>query len=88
MRAYIAKSYGWSLDDIRKLKQSELNGYFKLARQIESQNALRQLNIVDYPKMKSEDRRKFYKALRKEAYPNEKPKVVKLSDAGKYLNGK
>lgn len=87
LRAYVASAYSWNLDDIRKLKNSELRGYYKIARQLEAERALRQLNISDYPRMKAEDRKKFYKALRKTAYPNEKQKVLSATEIARKLNG-
>ena len=87
LRAYVAKTYGWSLDDIRALTMSELKGYHEIALRMEAHSALRQLNIADYPRAKEKDRKKLYKALRKQAFPDEKPKVVKLGEAMKVLNG-
>ncbi len=87
LRAYVASAYGWTLDDIRKLKNSELRGYYRLARQIDAEKALRQLNMADYPRMKGEDRKKFYKNLRKIAYPNEKREVLTASQIARKLNG-
>jgi hypothetical protein len=65
--------------------------YIKAIEMIEAQNMLLQMKIADYPNMKQGDRRKLFKSLHKQAYPEleDMPKeVVKAEDFALALLGK
>jgi len=41
------------------------------ASRLENQELLVQLNMMDYPNLKADARKKLYKAIKKRAYPDE-----------------
>ena len=43
--------------------------YFEAITVIEAQSRLVDMNVSDYPKMKNEGRKKFFRDMRKMAYP-------------------
>lgn len=65
--------------------------YIKAIEVIEAQNMLLQMKVADYPNMKKEDRKKLFKGLHSQAYPEmediKKP-VVRAEDFALALMGK
>lgn len=77
--------YGYSLDDIDKLKTRKFLQLKNAIDIIEMERVLIQLNVADYPNMKKEDRKKFYNEIKKRAYPNAKKETVSGSEMARKL---
>jgi hypothetical protein len=54
--------------------------YYEAITVIEAQEALVAMNISDYPKMKGESRKKFYRQMRKSAQPQSLQKQMDFED--------
>lgn len=59
--------------------------YWKAINVIEARERLVDMNIADYPKMKNEGRKKFYRQMRKQAYPIHLQKTMDFEEFGKRL---
>jgi hypothetical protein len=65
----LAQFYGWTHDYITGLPHRIARAYYDAITVIEAQDALVKMNISDYPKMKGEARKKYFRSMRKTAYP-------------------
>jgi DNA-binding phage protein len=87
----LAFSYGWTHEEIMGLDVEDAELYIKAIDVIEAQNMLLQMKIADYPNMKNSERRKLFKTLHKQAYPDfdDLPKeIVRAEDFALALTGK
>ncbi len=57
--------------------------YYEAITVLEAQDALVTMNISDYPRMKKDDRSKFYREMRKRAYPQHLQKQMSFEDFAK-----
>ena len=46
------------------------------------------MNIADYPKMNKSGRKKYHRAMKKEAYPRELQKEMSFEEFAEKLNGR
>lgn len=73
---------------MKMLKAHEIESYWKAIDVIEAQDALLQLRIAVYPKLKETDQKRFYDFLYRKAYPNQKKKALKVEDFVKIAQGR
>lgn len=76
----MASFYGWSIDYIESLPHGDVVGFYEAITVLEAQMRLVDMNIADYPNMKKEDRRKFYRQMKKIAYPESIQSTVSFED--------
>ena len=81
----MASYYGWKPDYIDALDCDTFFTYNKAIEAIEAQDILLRLKVADWPNMKQGDRDKFFKEIRKKAYPLEKPTVLKFDELDSLL---
>lgn len=80
-KAKLAQTYGWSHEYISGMEWGTALEYYNAITPLEAQMALVQMNIATYPHMKGKDARdKFYRQMRKEAYPKELQKQMSFDE--------
>jgi hypothetical protein len=80
MKAKVAKFYGWNDSEINNLSYPVFMQYYEAITVIEAQECLVAMNIQDYPRMKKEGRKKFYRSVRKAAYPESLKKPMEFEE--------
>lgn len=81
----MASFYGWTNEYIEKMAYSDAVEYYGAIAVIEGQEALLKMKIADYPRMKDEDRRKFFRDIRKQAFPQGLQKEMDFDDFFKVM---
>ena len=84
----MVRFYGFNMEDIAKMTLVEFESYYQNIDTLQAQEALFAFQSADYPHLKEDSRNKFYKQVRKQAFPWEKQKVVQLDDIERVFNGK
>jgi len=59
--------------------------YYNAITVIEAQQRLVEMNIADYPRMKSHDRKNFYNRIKKAAHPEEMQKKMDFDEFFKVM---
>ena len=59
------REYGWSIDYTKSIGFDDLLRYYESAQKLQARDRLHELNISAYPKMKKDDRNKYFKSVRK-----------------------
>ena len=83
----MARFYGWTHDYIDDLDHETVIRYYSAITVLDAQERLVDMNVSDYPKMGKESRKKFFKEMRKKAYPSELQKEVTFDEMARKLNG-
>lgn len=65
----------------------EKEGYLMALEQLEARKQLRMFKAFDYSQMKPDAKSKAWKELSKAAYPNYKPKTVRMDEIDKFIGG-
>lgn len=84
-RAKLASFYGWTHHYINELEWDTALEYYEAITVIECQENLVDMNITDYPRMKSDGRKDFYRKMRKLAYPQSLQKEISFEEFAKKL---
>ena len=61
--------------------------YYEAITIIEAQDSLIEMNIIDYPRMTKEDRRRYHKEMYKRAYPQELKKEMEFDEFIRKMTG-
>lgn len=69
IRAELGRFYGWSLEYIDELSYSDVLEFYEAVTVLQARDRLIDMNIMDYPRMKQESRRKFHRQIDKLANP-------------------
>jgi len=80
----MAKTLGLSLLEIESLSLNKFNQLYLATQRLEAEDKLTQLNVIDYPRMKKDDRKKLYDAYKKIAYPNDERKVQTMDALARF----
>lgn len=59
--------------------------YYEAITVLEAQEALVAMNIQDYPRMKTEGRSRFYREMRKKAYPQHLQRQMSFEEFAKQV---
>lgn len=78
---------GYTFKEISQLPINFAISLLELAVQKEAKNNLLRLNMMDYPNMKKEDRRKLFKAIKSIAQPVSALPMKTTKDLVGFLNG-
>ena len=78
--AKLASFYGWSIEYIESMPHGEVVEYYEAITVLEAQDRLVEMNISDYPKMSKENRRKYFRSMKKLAHPAHLQKTVDFAD--------
>ena len=82
----MAYFYGWTDEYIEELEFGKALEYYEGVTVIEAQENLVKMNITDYPRMSSEGRKKFYRQMRRLAYPDGLQKQMSFEDFAKKVS--
>jgi hypothetical protein len=67
------------------LSPYDFTTYLQALEVIEAQEMLRAMNVADYPTLKKESRSRLHKQVYKQAFPDQKKRVVTTEDLKKLL---
>lgn len=83
--------YGYTIEYVRSLPESEFIMLLEAANVLQARDKLFQLNASDYPQLKKEPRKKLFKQISKVAFPRDESKIQSTSevmnDLARMLNG-
>ena len=74
--ASLARFYGWTHEEIQGMDYAVAVKYWKAINVIQAREYLVNMNVQDYPRMKKDARKQFYKDMRKQAYPRHLQKTM------------
>lgn len=63
----------------------DVNTCLKAAEVLEAQEMLRAMNVADYPHQKKEPRARLHRQVYKQAFPDQKKRVITTDDLKKIL---
>lgn len=86
-RAKLASFYGWTHEYILGMSNDVALEYYEAITVIDAQDRMVDMNMADYPNMKKESRKKFFRQMRKQAYPTSlyKPKEMDFDEFFKVM---
>lgn len=76
----MASFYGWSIEYIESMPHGEVVEYYEAITVLEAQDRLVEMNISDYPNMNKENRRKYFRGMKKLAHPKHLQETVDFAD--------
>lgn len=85
MRAKLARFYSWTHHYIENLEWDTALEYYEAITVVEAQEKLVDMNLSDYPHMKGDGRKSFYRKMRNMAYPKELQKETSFDDFAKQV---
>ena len=65
----MSRFYGWSLEYIDEMPYSDVLEFHEAITVLQARDRLVDMNIMDYPRMKTESRRKLHRQVNKLANP-------------------
>jgi hypothetical protein len=88
MDAKMCRFYGFTYDYVQSIPIDDYFDLWQAITQLEAQENLMQMTIMDYPKMRKDDRKKLHRKFRRMAYPSTGKNAISASEMKKILESR